>query len=232
MHVPSLPQAGISPINKLKYILMKVVAINGSPHKEGNTYHALKMAGSKLNEQGIDFEIIHIGNKAVHGCLGCGKCSRTKDEKCTITSDSLNEWIQSMKSADGIIIASPVFYSGVAGTMKCFLDRAFYVAGSNGNLFRHKVGAALVAVRRSGGSSTLDCLNHYLNYSEMIIATSNYWNITHGAAAGEAIKDEEGNQIMEILGGNMAWILKMREQTKDSIIPPAKAHKVWTNFIR
>ena len=211
---------------------MKVVAINGSPNKHGNTYHALSMVGAKLNEQGIDFEILHIGNKAVRGCMACGKCGQAKDEKCAITTDPLNEWIQSMKTADGLLLGSPVHYAGVAGTMKCFLDRAFYVAGSNGSLFRHKVGASVVAVRRSGGSATFDCLNHYLHYSEMIVATSNYWNITHGRAPGEAIEDAEGNQIMQVLGNNMAWILKMREHTKDAIPAPATVAKVWTHFIR
>lgn len=211
---------------------MRVVAINGSPNKEGNTNHALTMVGSKLKEQGIDFEILHVGNKAVRGCMACGKCRQTQDEKCTITTDPLNQWIQSIKSADGIIIASPVYYSGVAGTMKCFLDRLFYVSGSNGNLLRHKVGAAVVVARRSGGSSTLDCLNHYLSYSEMIIATSNYWNITHGGASGQAALDEEGNQIMQLLGSNMAWILKMRQQTAESLPAPDPVQKAWTNFIR
>lgn len=211
---------------------MRVVAINGSPNKEGNTNHALTMVGSKLKEQGIDFEILHVGNKAIRGCMACGKCRQTQDEKCTITTDPLNQWIQSIKSADGIIIASPVYYSGVAGTMKCFLDRLFYVSGSNGNLFRHKVGAAVVVARRSGGSSTLDCLNHYLSYAEMVIATSNYWNITHGGASGQAAFDDEGNQIMQLLGSNMAWILKMRQQTAESLPAPDPVQKAWTNFIR
>jgi multimeric flavodoxin WrbA len=211
---------------------MKVVAINGSPNKEGNTYHALKMVGSKLEENGIDFEIIHVGNKAVRGCLACGKCGQNKDEKCVITTDPLNEWIQSMKTADGLIIASPVHYAGIAGTMKCFLDRAFYVAGSNGGLFRNKVGAAVVAVRRSGGSVTFDSLNHYLTYSEMLLATSNYWNIIHGRTPGEAEKDSEGVQIMNVLGNNMAWLLNMRQQTKETAPAPAPVQKVMTNFIR
>ena len=211
---------------------MKVVAINGSPHKKGNTYHALMGVGKELMENDIDFEIIHIGNKAVRGCMACGGCSRNKDEKCVITTDSLNEWVQKMKDADGIILGSPVYYAGIPGTMKSFLDRAFYVSGSNGILFRHKVGAAVVAVRRTGGSSTFDSLNHYLNYSEMILATSNYWNITHGLSSGEVLQDTEGVQIMEVLGRNMAWILKMREQTKDSVPAPEKTSKVYTNFIR
>ena len=211
---------------------MKVIAVNGSPHKEGNTYHALMQVGKSLKENGIDFEIIHVGNKAIHGCIACGQCAKNRDERCAIGSDSLNDWIQQLKAADGIIIASPVYYSGIAGTMKCFLDRAFYVSGVNGGLFRQKVGAAVVAVRRTGGSSTLDSLNHYLTYSEMMLATSNYWNVIHGRTAGEVLQDGEGVQVMEVLGNNMAWQLKMREQTKDTVSAPAPVAKVMTNFIR
>lgn len=211
---------------------MKVIAINGSPNKQGNTWHALSIIGNKLQEQGIEFEILHVGNKTISGCLACGKCRKTLDEKCSITTDIVNEYIQIMKSADGLIIASPVHYSGISGTMKSFLDRAFYVAGINGGLFRHKVGAAIVAVRRTGGSSTFDSLNHFLNYSEMLIATSNYWNVIHGRIPGEVIKDEEGVQIMEVLSNNMAWMLKMINQTKESIPAPSPVKKVLTNFIR
>jgi multimeric flavodoxin WrbA len=211
---------------------MKVIAINGSPRKEGNTYHALHMVGSKLKENGIDFEILHVGNKEIHGCLACGKCRKNQDEKCGITSDPLNEWIQILKEADGIILSSPVYFAGISGTMKCFLDRLFYVANSNGRFFRHKVGAAVVAVRRSGGSSTLDGLNHYLTYSGMLLATSNYWSIIHGTNPGEVSQDAEGVQIMEMLGENMAWQLKMREATKENVPAPAKRPKVTTSFIR
>jgi multimeric flavodoxin WrbA len=116
--------------------------------------------------------------------------------------------------------------------MKSFLDRSFFVAGSNGGLFRHKIGAAIVAVRRTGGSVTFDSLNHFLTYSEMILATSNYWNIIHGRVPGEVVLDEEGTQIMELLGSNMAWLLKMREQTKDTLPAPAQVQKVMTSFIR
>lgn len=211
---------------------MKVLAINGSPNKEGNTFHALNMVGNELRTGGIEFEILHIGHKMIHGCIGCGKCSINKDEKCSINTDDLNLWIQQIKEADGIIFGSPVYYSGIAGTMKSFLDRLFFVSGSNGNLLRHKVAAALVAVRRTGGSATLDSLNHYLSYSEMIIATSNYWNVIHGANAGEVGKDAEGKQIMSVLGKNMTWLLKMKEITAGTIEPPKKEKKEYFNFIR
>ena len=122
---------------------MKVVAINGSPKKDGNTCQALNMVGNELIAAGIDFEIIHVGHKMIHGCTACGKCAINKDEECSIKTDGLNKWIQQLKSADGIIFGTPVYYSGIAGSMKCFLDRVFYVSGSNGNLFRHKVGLSL-----------------------------------------------------------------------------------------
>jgi len=211
---------------------MKVLAINGSPKKEGNTYNALKMVGDELLASGIEFEILHIGHKLLHGCTACGKCAENKDEKCSLGADGLNQWIQIVKAADGIVLGSPVHYSGIGGTMKCFLDRLFYVSGSNGNLLRHKVAAAVVAVRRTGGSSTLDGLYHYLTYAEMIVATANYWNVIHGRSAGEVTQDGEGVQIMRVLGKNMAWLLKMKEATLDTIQPPLKETKVITNFIR
>jgi len=211
---------------------MRVIAINGSPRKEGNTFHALMGVGQQLQESGINFEILQIGNQPIRGCMACGVCAKNRDEKCSITSDSVNDSIQAMKDADGIILASPVYFAGIAGTMKSFLDRAFMVAGCNGGLFRQKVAAAVVAVRRTGGSSTYDSLNHYLTYSEMILATSNYWNITHGRAPGEALQDAEGVQIMEVLGRNMAWLMTMREQTQASLPGPEVVRKVFTSFIR
>jgi multimeric flavodoxin WrbA len=211
---------------------MKVVAINGSPRKDGNCGLSLVRLGEGLGKDGIDLEIVHIGGDAIRGCTACGSCAKRGDGTCVFADDPVNAAVQKMRAADGIVLASPVYYSGVAGTMKSFLDRAFYVAGASGGLFRHKVGAALVAVRRSGGSSALDCLNHYLTYSEMMVAGSNYWDIVHGAKAGEAERDEEGMQIVDVLARNMAWLLKMRAATEASVEPPPKAPKVYTNFIR
>lgn len=211
---------------------MKVIAINGSPRSEGNTYHALKMVGDILEKNGVEFKILHIGAKLIHGCIGCGKCQVMKNGTCSITSDCVNESIAEMREADGIIIASPVYWSGIPGTMKSFIDRSFYVAGCSGSLFAHKVGAALVAVRRSGGSSTLDALYHYLTYSQMTVATSNYWNIIHGKTPGEVLQDSEGVQIMEVLAENMLWQLKMREATRDSVERPTLRQKAYMGFIR
>lgn len=211
---------------------MKVIAINGSPNKEGNTFNALNMVGNELKAGGAEFEILHIGHKMIHGCTGCGKCAMNRDEKCIIKTDDMNQWIQQIKDADGIIIGSPVYYSGIPGTLKSFLDRLFFVTGSNGGLLRQKVAAAVVAVRRTGGSATFDSLNHYLTYSEMVIATSNYWNVIHGARAGEVNEDAEGRQIMRVLGKNMLWLLKMKEATAATIEPPKREKKEMTNFIR
>ena len=211
---------------------MKVLAINGSPREEGNTYHALKMVGDEIEKGGIDFEILHIGHKMIHGCLACNKCVENKDEKCVIKTDDMNTWIQIVKGADGLVLGSPVYFSGIAGTMKSFLDRLFYVGRQYEHMFRHKVGAAVVAVRRSGGSMTFDSLNHYLNYSEMIIATSHYWNIIHGHKPGEVNQDTEGTGIMSVLGKKILWLLKMKEANGGTIDQPKKEEKESMNFIR
>ena len=211
---------------------MKVVAFNGSPKKEGNTYHALKLVTEQLELQGIETEIVHIGNKGVKGCTACGQCAKNKDEKCVIKGDDVNIWIQKMKEADGILLGSPVHFASLGANMKSFLDRAFYVSGANGNLYRHKVGASVVAVRRSGGLPTFNELNNYLTYSEMLIPTSNYWNVIHGTTPGQALQDEEGVQVMRVLGKNMAYLLQLIAQGKDKVEAPVQEKKIYTNFIR
>lgn len=210
---------------------MKVLAFNGSPHTEGNTFHAISMVTAELAKEGIETEIVQVGNKAIRGCTACGQCIKNKNEKCVLPGDEVNEWIQKMKHADGIILGSPVHYAAMGGTMKSFLDRAFYVAGVNDALFRHKVGAAVVAVRRSGGLPTFDQLNNFMSYSEMLIPTSNYWNVIHGTRPGEATQDTEGVQIMRVLGKNMAWLLKLVENGKGAIVPPEKEAKTFMHFI-
>lgn len=210
---------------------MKVVAINGSPKENGNTNYAIKTVLNVLETENIKTEIIHIGNKKIQGCMGCNSCAKAQNEKCII-NDEVNDVLQILKTADGIILGTPVHFAGVGGTMKSFLDRTFYVAGVNGGLFRHKVGAGVVAVRRSGGMTTFTELNNYLLYCEMFLPTSNYWNIIHGLRPEEASQDNEGNQIMRILGNNMAYLLKMQEYSKDNILPPLQEKKIFTHFIR
>ncbi|WP_372753695.1 flavodoxin family protein [Labilibaculum sp.] len=211
---------------------MKVVAFNGSPKKEGNTYHALKLVCEQLEEKGIETEIISVGNKNVKACTACGMCAKNKDEKCIIKNDDVNLWIQKMKEADGILLGSPVHYASLSASMKSFLDRAFYVSGANGNLFHHKVGASVVAVRRSGGLPTFNELNNYLNYSEMMIPSSNYWNVIHGTTPGDVLQDEEGVQIMRVLGKNMAYLMQLIENGKGKVEAPELEKKTYTNFIR
>jgi multimeric flavodoxin WrbA len=210
---------------------MKIVAFNGSPNKEGNTFHAISMVVAELEKEGIEIEIIQVGHKALRGCTACGRCRINKDEKCVLPGEEVNGWIQKMKGADGIILGSPVHFAAMGGAMKSFLDRAFYVNGVNDSMFRHKVGAAVVAVRRSGGLPTFDQLNNFLCYAEMLIPTSNYWNVIHGTAPGEATQDAEGVQIMRVLGKNMAWLMKLVENGKGKIEPPQREEKSWMSFI-
>lgn len=209
---------------------MKIIGINGSPHKEGNTYFALKTIADTLREEGFDMQIIHIGNKTVRGCLGCGMCARNKNEKC-ITDDIVNQLIPTLKNADAIILGSPVYYAGIAGTMKCFCDRLFYVASANGGLFKGKIGAGIVAARRGGASAAFSGLNYFLHLAQMIMPGSSYWNSIHGAKPLEAEGDGEGIQTMQNLAKNIAWLLRLKAAGKDIPLPQYDA-PIRTNFIR
>jgi len=211
---------------------LKVVGFNGSARKKGNTVCSLKTVFAELEKAGIETEMIHVGKEKIHGCIACEGCIKEQNETCVINDDPVNEWIQKMKAADGILLGSPVYFSGVAGIMKSFLDRAFFVSTVNGGLFRHKVGAAVAAVRRSGGIPTVNALNQYINYSEMIMPSSNYWNVAHGLKPGEMEQDGEGKQIMEVLGRNMAWIMTVIEYGKERFPAPEAVAKTMTNFIR
>jgi multimeric flavodoxin WrbA len=210
---------------------MKMLAFNGSPRSAGNTYYAISLVAGELENEGIETEVIQVGGKSIRDCIACGKCRENQDERCVLSGDDVNLWIQKMKDADAIILGSPVHFAAMGGAMKAFLDRAFYVSSSNGNLVRHKVGAAVVAVRRSGGLPTFEQLNNYLLYAEMLLPTSNYWNVIHGTSPGEAAQDLEGVQIMRVLGKNMAWLMKLVENGKGSIVPPARENKVFMSFI-
>ena len=211
---------------------MKVVGFNGSAREKGNTACSLNTIFAELEKAGIETEMILVGKEKIQGCIACHGCVKNQNEACSIKDDPVNEWIQKIKEADGILLGSPVHFAGVAGTMKSFLDRAFFVSSVNGGLFRHKVGAAVSAVRRSGGISTVETLNHYINYSEMIMPSSNYWNVAHGLTPGEMELDGEGKQIMELLGKNMAWIMKVIRYGKEQFPAPEPVAKIMTNFIR
>ena len=203
---------------------MKVLAINGSPRPDGNTAYAIGLVLGQLELQGIETEVIQVGGKPFRGCVGCGGCSQTG--RCVI-DDGLNELADKMEEADGILVGTPVYYAGINGTLKCFLDRAFY---SRGSKMRHKVGAGLAAVRRTGGMTALADIEHFFTISEMLIPASNYWNVIHGRAKGEAQQDVEGRQVMETLGRNMAWLLAMRQQGLATA--PEYQKKQAMNFIR
>ncbi|WDV45217.1 flavodoxin family protein [Clostridiaceae bacterium M8S5] len=209
---------------------MKVVAINGSPRIDGNTAQAIEIVAVELKKQNIDVETLQVGNKNIRGCMACMKCVELG--RCVMDNDVVNEYIAKMKEADGLLLASPVYYSGVAGTMKAFLDRAFLVTGVTGNAFRYKVGAAITVVRRTGGMPTVDNLDRYIQYSEMFVPTANYWNVIHGANKGEIKEDLEGVQIGRILGKNMAWLMKAVELGKKEMGIPEKEKKDWMNFVR
>ena len=192
----------------------------------------MRIVFAELEKADIETEMIHVGKERVQGCIACMGCAKNQNEACTVDDDPVNEWIQKVKEADGILLGSPVYFSGVAGTMKSFLDRAFFVSTVNGGLFRHKVGAAVVAVRRSGGLPTFNALNHYITYSEMIMPSSNYWNVAHGLNPGEMEQDDEGKQIMAVLGKNMAWIMEIIGHGKKRYPAPEPVVKTTTNFIR
>ncbi|PKM96312.1 MAG: flavodoxin family protein [Firmicutes bacterium HGW-Firmicutes-1] len=211
---------------------MKVIAFNGSPNKEGNTYQAIRILGQELEKEGIEMEIIHVGNKVIRGCVACGQCAKNNNERCIQSDDDVNEWIQKMKKSDGVILGSPVHYSSIGATMKAFLDRAFYVTSVNNGMLRHKVGVAVVVARRAGGVPTFHQLNNYISYSEMLIPTSNYWNIFFGTKSEDILQDEEGIQTLRVLGKNMVWAMQLIEHGKSSVKEPGREKKSFTNFIR
>jgi len=187
---------------------MKVVAFNGSPRKNGNTSLLVERVFEELRKEGIETESIHFGGRPLRGCTACLKCRDNKDKQCVLPDDGLNGYIAKMEEAEGILLASPVYFSNVTAEMKALIDRAGYVAKANGGLLRRKVGAAVVAVRRAGATIVYSDLNFFFGINEMIIPGSSYWNLGLGRAAGEVLNDEEGLRTMEDLGKNMAWVLK------------------------
>lgn len=187
---------------------MKVVAFNGSPRKEGNTSSLLKHVLAELEKKGIETEVVQLGGKSIHGCTACGKCSENKDKRCVIDKDMVNECIEKMLEADGIILASPTYFADLTPELKALIDRAGFVAKANNEMFRYKVGAAVVAVRRAGAVHVFDSINHFFTISQMIIPGASYWNMGIGLAEGDVEKDDEGIRNMQVLGQNMAWLLK------------------------
>ena len=186
---------------------MKVLGINGSPNKVGNTSLLIKEVFKYLEFEGIETELYQLGGKQVHGCTVCLKCRELKDNKCHIKNDAINECITKMDAADAIIIGSPVYFANVTTEIKALIDFAGYVTRSTFSL-KHKIGAAVVAVRRAGEIQTFNAINDFFLINQMIVPGSSYWNIGIGKLPGDVLNDEEGLQTMKHLGENMAWLLK------------------------
>ncbi len=188
---------------------MKVVAFNGSPRREGNTAQAINIIFEELQKEGIETEMVQLGGLKVFGCLACGKCRQNQDNRCARTDDEMNFLLNKMIEADGIIIGSPTYFSNVSTEVKALIDRCGYVAKANGGtLFKNKVGAAVVSVRRAGSNFVYSAINYFFGISQMIIPGSIYWNMTLSRDPGDLQKDSEGIETFRTLGQNMAWLLK------------------------
>ncbi len=187
---------------------MKVVAFNGSARKDGNTAILLRHVLCELEKEGIETELVQMSGQKIHGCLACRTCSARKDGRCAQKDDMGNVYIEKMAAADGILLGSPTYVADISPEIKALIDRACIVGRANGGMFRRKVGAAVVAVRRAGAIHAFDALNHFFLISEMMIPGSSYWNIAIGREKGEVENDAEGIQTMKTLGQNMAWLLK------------------------
>jgi multimeric flavodoxin WrbA len=187
---------------------MKVVAFNGSARKDGNTAILVNAAFRELKKEGIKTELVQLAGKNIRGCTACGKCFENKDKRCVVNNDILNDCIEKMLDSDAIILASPTYFSDVSAGMKALIERAGFVARANDDMFRRKVGAAVVAVRRGGAIHAFDTLNHFFFISQMIVPGSSYWNVGIGLAPGDVKADDEGIATMKTLGINMAWLMK------------------------
>lgn len=187
---------------------MKVVAFNCSPRANGNTAHMIATVLKVLEDHGIETEMVQVGGNDLHGCRACQGCSRNKDMRCVLSDDMLNDCIEKMVSADGIIIGSPTYFSDLTTEAKALIDRAGYVTRANGMVLKHKVGAAVSAVRRAGGICTFDSINHFFSINDMITVGSSYWNVSLSRVPGDYEEDAEGVKTMKDLGESMAWILE------------------------
>ncbi|MFP4356728.1 MAG: flavodoxin family protein [Phycisphaerae bacterium] len=187
---------------------MNVIAFNGSPRREGNTAAMIARVFAKLQAEDIQCEMVQLGGRPLAGCTACNQCFENKDGKCVLPDDGLNGYLDKMRGADGIILASPTYFASVTAEMKALIDRAGLVALANGSQLRRKVGAAVVAVRRAGAVTAYDTMNHFFGINQMVTAGSRYWNLAIGWGVGEVESDQEGMATMDVLGENMAWLLK------------------------
>lgn len=205
---------------------MKVLLVNGSPHKNGCTARALREVADTLEQQGVETVTIQVGNQDIRGCIACGSCGETG--RC-VFDDAVNEAAALFAQCDGLVVGSPVYYASANGTLISFLDRLFYSSGFDKTM---KVGAAVVSARRGGCSSTFDELNKYFTISGMPVASSQYWNSVHGFTAEDVEKDQEGLQVMRALGRNMAFLIKSIALGRETYGLPEKEPRVATNFIQ
>jgi multimeric flavodoxin WrbA len=187
---------------------MKVVALNGSPRRDGNTAILIDTVLAELEKEGIESERIQLGGKKIHGCTACMKCFENQDKHCSIDNDILNGLVDKIVEADGIIIGSPTYFSNVSTEVKALFDRAGLVAVANGHMLKRKVGLAVVAVRRAGATNAFDAINKFFFINQVIVPGSVYWNMGFGLGEGEVKSDDEGMNTMRVLGENMAWLLK------------------------
>ena len=210
---------------------MKVLMLNGSCKKEGNTYNALLEIGKQLEKEGIDYEIFQTGSEPVRDCIGCGGCA---SGKCVYTDDAVNEFVEKARTADGFVFGTPVYYAHPSGRILSFLDRVFFSAENvTPNPFAFKPGASIAVARRGGTTASFDVLNKYFGISQMPIAGSTYWNISHGLVAEDAKQDEEGMQTMRNLARNMIWMMRSFAVAKEQGVPyPDTEKNVSTNFVR
>lgn len=205
---------------------MKVLLVNGSPRKDGNTFVALNEMVKIFEKEGIEAEIIQVGNQNVRGCIACGRC---KDLGKCVFEDVVNETAKKFEEADGIVVGSPVYFASANATLIAYLDRLFFSTKFDKTM---KVGAAVVAARRGGITATFDELNKYFSISGMPIASGRYWNGIHGSVAKEGVQDEEGVQMMRILAKNMVFLMKSIELGKKEFGLPEKEQITFTNFVR
>ncbi len=187
---------------------MKVVAFNGSARKDGNTTMLVNYVFAELEKEGIETELVQLAGKHPHGCIACYQCFKKKNRRCAVDIDCINDCIEKMEAADGIILASPTYFADLSPEIKAIIDRCGMVSRANGDMYRRKVGAAVVARRRGGAIHVFDSINHFFTIGQMIIVGSSYWNIGVGREKGEVADDTEGVETMRNLGKNMAWLLK------------------------
>lgn len=207
---------------------MNVLQINGSPHPKGCTYTALNIVATQLEKNGLSTRMLHVGNKAIHGCIACGQCAESG--QCIFTDDPVNEAIGLLLEADALVVGSPVYYAGPNGALCAFLDRVFFMRNE---LYAFKPAAAVVSCRRGGASASFDRLNKYFTIARMPVVSSQYWNSVHGNTPEEVLRDKEGLQTMRALGDNMAWLVKCIAAGKTAGIDhPVMEPWEPTNFIR